>query len=428
MNNQLIRSSTIGLLIVLAGFLVAYQFVEPAPPNHITLATGGPNGAYHAFGLELNALLAEQGIELELRNTAGSVENAALLAAGEVDLALIQGGTGLPTALVDGEPVGDALRGLASLYFEPLWGFVRLEEGAQASSLSRLQQLQGLRVNRGAPGSGTRALVDELLTLNAMEASGFSEHSTADASQQLLAGELDAVFVVGGATSPEVEALLRAEGIGLMNLERSEAYHLQHRYLSPLLLPAGAIDLAENRPGADVEMIGVTAMLASREDLHPALVDLVLLSAPAIVGGDGLFQRAGEFPTARFLSLPVGDEAARFHKRGPSFLQRYLPFWAATLIDRLIVMLVPLVALMLPLMRLFPPIYRWRVRSRIYKWYADLRDIEARMDSGESGDALIAEVQRLEDEVKRVDTPLSYADELYHLRGHIELVQARIEG
>ncbi len=420
MNKQLLRSSTIGLLIVLAGFLVAYQFVEPAPPSHITLATGGPNGAYHAFGLALNARLADQGIDLELRNTAGSVENAQLLAAGEVDLALMQGGTRLP--------IGDSLRGLASLYFEPLWGFVRLEAGADESSLSRLQHLQGLRVNRGAPGSGTRALVDELLTLNAMDAVGFTQLSTADATEQLLAGELDAMFIVGGATSPEVDVLLRADGIGLMNLERSEAYHLQHRYLSPLLLPAGAIDLAENRPGADVELIGVTAMLASREDLHPALVDLVLLSAPSIVGGDGLFQRAGEFPSARFLSLPIGEEAARVHKRGPSFLQRYLPFWAATLIDRLIVMLVPLIALMLPLMRLFPPIYRWRVRSRIYKWYADLRAIEARMDSGESLDELIAEVQRLEDEVKRVDTPLSYADELYHLRGHIELVQARIEG
>jgi len=169
-------------------------------------------------------------------------------------------------------------------------------------------------------------------------------------------------------------------------------------------------------------------MLVATDEVHPALVDLLLLSAPEIVGGSGLFQRADEFPTDKYLSLPTDDEAARFHKRGPSFLQRYLPFWAATLVDRLIVMLVPLIALMLPLMRLFPPIYRWRVRSRIYRWYADLRDIEARLDRGESGAPLSAAAQRLEDEVKQVDTPLSYADELYHLRGHIELVQSRIDG
>ena len=167
-------------------------------------------------------------------------------------------------------------------------------------------------------------------------------------------------------------------------------------------------------------------MLVATDDVHPALVDLLLLSAPEIVGVDGLFQRADEFPTDKFLSLPMDDEAARFHKRGPSFLQRYLPFWAATLVDRLIVMLVPLIALVLPLMRLFPPIYRWRVRSRIYRWYADLRSIESRLDNGEAGEQIIAAVQGLEDEVKRVDTPLSYADELYHLRGHIELVQSRI--
>lgn len=416
------------MLIVLAGFLVAYQFVKPAPPKHMVLATGGPNGAYHAFGKALSERLAEQGIGLELRNTAGSVENAGLLAAGEVDLALMQGGTTLPATLVDGQPLGDSLRGLASLYFEPLWVFVRSSEQLGNDELLRLQQLKGLRVNRGAPGSGTRALVDELLTLNGMENPEFSELGTAEASRQLLAGELDVMFVVGGAESPEVEALLQADGVTLMNLERSEAYHLQHRYLSPLLLPAGAIDLAKNRPAGDVELLGVTAMLTARDDLHPALVDLVLLMAPAIVGGNGLFQQAGEFPTAKFLSLPVAEEAARFHARGPSFLQRYLPFWAATLIDRLIVMLVPLIAVVLPLMRLFPPVYRWRVRSRIYKWYADLKDIEARVDAGEDSAELAAAIQTLEDEVKQVDTPLSYADELYHLRGHIELVQTRIGG
>jgi len=426
MNNQLLRSSTVGLLVVLVGFLIAYQFVKPAPPSHIVLATGGPNGAYHAFGITLNQKLAEQGIELELRNTAGSVENAALLAAGDVDLALMQGGTKLPTTLVDGEPLGDALRGLASLYFEPLWVFVRSDEESGAEKLVRMHQLKDLRVNRGAPGSGTRALVDEIFALNDMDGAGFTELNTADASRALLNNELDVMFVVGGAESPEVEALLHAHGVRLMNLERSEAYHLQHRYLSPLLLPAGAIDLAENRPLDDVELLGVTAMLTARDDLHPALVDLVLLMVPAIVGGDGLFQEAGEFPTEKFLSLPIEKEAERFHARGPSFLQRYLPFWAATLIDRLIVMLIPLIAVVLPLIRLFPPVYRWRVRSRIYRWYADLKDIEARLDAGEDGKELAAAAQRLEDEVKQVETPLSYADELYHLRGHIELVQARI--
>lgn len=416
MNKPLLRTTTIGLFILLVGFALAYQFVKPAPPKTVRMATGGENGGYHAFGLAMREQLGDQGIDLVLVNTEGSVENVALLETNDVDIALMQGGTTV---------VSEHLRGLASLYFEPLWVFIRT---SAEEPVTRLQQLEGRNLSMGAAGSGTQALARELFELNDMSVDAFQQLNTHDASSALIAGELDAAFVVGGAESPDVAALLRADGIELVSLERTAAYHLQHRYLSPLVLPAGAIDLAQNRPPVDRKLIGVTAMLVATDEVHPALVDLLLLSAPEIVGGNGLFQRADEFPTDKYLSLPTDDEAARFHKRGPSFLQRYLPFWAATLVDRLIVMLVPLIALMLPLMRLFPPIYRWRVRSRIYRWYADLRYIEARLDRGESGAPLSAAAQRLEDEVKQVDTPLSYADELYHLRGHIELVQSRIDG
>ncbi len=423
--SPLFRTSSLAVLLVFGGFLLAYQFVKPAPPSSITMATGSVSGGYHAFGIAMQERLAQEGIRLELRNSAGSAENAALLSAGEVDLALMQGGT----ATAD-----EQLRGLASLYFEPLWVFVRA--ASDLADSNRLQQLAGKRISIGAPGSGTRALATQLLSLNRMtlgdsDQSGtgsFVELSTAEAAVALQAGKLDGLFAVGGASSPEIDNLLRTDGVALLDLARAPAYHLQLRYLSELELPAGAIDLAADRPPDDRRLIGVAAMLVAGSDLHPALVDLLLLSAPDVVGGDGLFQRAGEFPSAEFLSLPIEDEAKRFHARGPSFLQRYLPFWAATLVDRLIVMLVPLIAVVLPLMRLFPPIYRWRVRSRIYRWYADLKDIEARVDAGENSLELAHAVQSLEDEVKRVETPLSYADELYHLRGHIELVQARIDG
>ena len=167
-------------------------------------------------------------------------------------------------------------------------------------------------------------------------------------------------------------------------------------------------------------------MLVTREDLHPALVDLLLLSSRPIVDEPGLFSRVGQFPSAQFLSIPLDEDARRFHERGPSFLQRYLPFWAATLVDRLIVMLVPLIALALPLLKAFPPVYRWRVRSRIYRWYADLKRIEMKLDSGEPDLNLIEAIQRLDDEVKQVETPLSYTDELYRLREHIDMVDKRI--
>lgn len=167
-------------------------------------------------------------------------------------------------------------------------------------------------------------------------------------------------------------------------------------------------------------------MLVAREDLHPALVDLLLMSMPDIVGGAGLFHTEGQFPSAQYLSIPLDEDAERFHERGPSFLQRFLPFWAATLIDRMVVMLIPLAALVVPLFKVFPPAYRWRVRSRIYRWYADLRRIEAYLDADSADVDLTAAVGRLEAEVKQVATPLSYADELYHLRSHIDLVRARM--
>ncbi len=417
MNSSLLKSSGIVILLVLAGFLLAYQFVEPAPPTVITLATGSPTGAYHAFGLAMRDILAANDIELKLHNSAGSDENAALLAWGTVDIALMQGGTPL-----EGLPGGERLRALASLYYEPLWIFHRLDPAP-----TRLLELARRRVNRGAQGSGTRRLADELLALNNVASEKFSELDTATASKALRAGELDALFIVSGEKAPEVQTLLQAPGIALMDLPRSKAYHLHRRYLSPLILPPGAIDLASERPPTQQQLIGVTAMLVASEDLHPALVDLLLLSAPKIVGGDGLFHSAGQFPSGLYLSIPLGKEAQRFHKRGPSFLQRFLPFWAATLIDRLVVMLIPLVALVIPLSKLFPPLYRWRVRSRIYRWYENLQRIETRLDAGSADpEELAAAVHRLETEVKQVETPLSYADQLYHLRTHINLVRARI--
>ena len=418
MNYPLLKSSGIAVLLALAGFVLAYQFVEPAPPTVLTMATGSSTGAYHAFGLAMQDILAANDIELKLHNSAGSDANATLLAEGTVDIALMQGGTPL-----DSVPGGEQLRALASLYYEPLWIFHRVHPAP-----TRLSELAGRRVNRGAPGSGTWRLTDELLTLNGVAGEKFSEMDNATASESLRAGELDALFMVSGEKSPEVQTLLQAPGIALMDLPRAKAYHLHRRYLSPLTLPPGAIDLAKEQPPTKRNLIAVTAMLVARTDLHPALVDLLLLSAPKIVGGDGLFHSAGQFPSDRFLSIPLGKEAKRFHQRGPSFLQRFLPFWAATLIDRLVVMLIPLIALVLPLAKLFPPVYRWRVRSRIYRWYEDLQRIEARLDGGDADpEELSAAVHSLETEVKQVETPLSYADQLYHLRTHIDLVRTRIK-
>lgn len=416
MNKVLLKNSGFSFLLVIAGFVLAYQFVEPAPPSELIMATGSPTGAYHRFGLSLQKILAENGVALELHNSAGSMENVSLLADGDVDIALIQGGT--PVNDLEG---GKEIRSLGSFYYEPLWIFHRIKPPP-----SRLQQLSGRRVNMGLEGSGTHQLVNELLRLNNMEDEEFSELSNAEASEALITGKLDALFMVSGENSSDIQTLFETKGIALMDLPRAEAYHLHHRYLSVLTLPPGAINLAKERPPEARNLIVVTAILAAHESLHPALVDLLLMSSKRIVEKPTLFSKAGQFPSDRYLSIPLDKDVKRFHQRGPTFLQRYLPYWAATLVDRMVVMLVPLIALVFPLIKVFPPVYRWRVRSRIYRWYADLRQIEARLDKGETDSELEEAIQILENEVKQVETPLSYTDELYLLRSHINLVKARI--
>lgn len=192
------------------------------------------------------------------------------------------------------------------------------------------------------------------------------------------------------------------------------------------------IDYARNIPDREIELIAPTANLVIREDLHPALVDLLVQSAASIHGGGGVFEEPGAFPTPDFIDLPLNAEARRFYEYGPPFLQRYLPFWLATLVDRLKVMLIPLVALLIPIFRLFPPVYRWRVRSRIYRWYTELRDLEGPQHApGEHPhaalDQAIRAAQRIENEVAEIEAPASYAQELYDLRLHLEFVQRQLE-
>ncbi|HEY5701461.1 MAG TPA: C4-dicarboxylate ABC transporter substrate-binding protein, partial [Gammaproteobacteria bacterium] len=163
---------------------------------------------------------------------------------------------------------------------------------------------------------------------------------------------------------------------------------------------------------------------------HPALVDLLLQAAAEVHGEGGLFEHRNQFPSPEYVEFPLSPEAKRFYKSGPPFLQRYLPFWAATLVDRMLVMLLPLLALAIPLVRIMPPVFRWRIRSRIYRWYRELLEMDPALCEAADIDELkkyLARLDRLEAEVSRVEVPLSYADQLYHLRLHMELVREKLD-
>ena len=406
------------VLLGCIALFVTYQFVDPAPPDRITIATGGPNGAYKAFAERYREILARDGVTLEILETKGSLENIALLESPEsgVDVAFVQGGTG-------GHARGDTLRSLASVYYEPLWVFIN-----NTTPLLRPADIVGKRLSVGPQGSGTRALVVELMEdagvdVQNLVITDLAGEAAVDAIEN---GSLDVMMLVASPESPLVRRLLRADGASLLSFDRMDAFTRRHRYLSELTLPEGAIDLSRNLPPDDVGLLAPTANLVASENLHPALVDLLLLAASEVRGIGGLFEQPGAFPSPRFLIFPLHDEARRYFSSGPPFLRRTLPFWAATLIDRLALMLLPLIAIVIPLIRIMPPIYKWRVRRRVYRWYKALRSLERDIQAGVHDKDLAqyhSALDRIDAEVTKVKIPWAYAEELYQLRLHIRYVR-----
>ena len=416
------RLSTIGLpaLLTLAGFMIAYQFVDPAPPNQLTITTGKSDGSYYNFGNQYSVFLTQHGIRLKVEESAGSLENLERLKSGAADVAFIQGGT-----IATGG--NQELTFLGSLYFEPLWVFHR-----SGLDLARLSELRGKRIAIGPEGSGTRAIALQLLNDNSIDENSASILPLAgkEAAEAVAKGEVDAIFLVTSAKSKLIEQLLRTHGVQLMSFNRADGYTRKHPFLSAISLPEGTIDMAANIPDRAIRLLAPSATLVARSDLHPALQTLLLQAASDSHSDSGLFERAGEFPSPLYGDLPISEDAQRYYKSGPPFLQRFLPFWAATMIDRLKVMLLPLLALLLPLFKVMPPLYRWRIRSRIYQHYKELSEIDHKLHQQLTADELkscIERLEKIEGEVRQTHVPLSYSEEAYHLRSHLALVRSQAE-
>ncbi len=410
-----------GLLVALAAFFVAYQFVQPAPPNSLTIATGRSDGAYFAYATRYAQELAKEGITLNIKETRGSIENVSLLADDnkDVQVAFVQSGV---TNAAD----FPELHGLGSLYFEPLWVFVRTGSG-----IVKINQLVDKRVAIGAQGSGTRAVAKRILADNELLGNGIDTVALGgtDAINAFAQGDIDVVFTVGSYESLSVQTLLRNPDAQLLSFKRADAYARRHPYLSNLYLPEGIVDFKNNIPSANIKLIAPAATLIARKDLHPALSDLLLQVSTRVFGNQSMFSISGQFPSPDFLDVPVSDEANRYYKSGTPFLLRYLPFWAATMVDRLKVMILPLLALLIPLARILPPTYRWSVRKKIYKWYDEIQLIDQSADENPTEanlEVCLANLDKIEDEVREVEVPLGYAHELYVLRQHIDFLARQI--
>lgn len=410
------------VLLIGAAFWFAARFIEPAPPRSLVMATGSPEGAYHQYAQRYQEIMARNGFDLQLRPSDGSVDNLELLdaATAGVDVAFVQGGLGNPAK-------SPGLVSLGGLYHEPLWVFHRLPQ-----DIGRLADLRGQRVAIGPEGSGTRPLALQLLRAHGLGPGQvrLSALTGAAAVEALRAGRIDAVMLIAAPEAAYIAPLLRDRSLRLMGFAQAEAHTKKFLFLSRVVLPRGAIDLVRDLPRQDVVLVAPTAQLVAREDLHPTLQTLLLQVAAEVHGGAGLFQAAGEFPSGRQQDFPLSREAERFHRGGLPILQRFLPLWLAILIERLWVLVLPLVVVAIPLSRLIPPLYNWRIRRRILKLYGELRlieyDIRSNFDPSKVSE-YEQQIDALEVAAYTRPIPLGFTDQVYLLRQHINLARETLQ-
>lgn len=421
-------------LLVCLALYAASRYVTPAPPKRVVMSTGAEDGIYHRVGLRYRELLAQQGIDLELRTSNGSAENLARLRdhGTDVELALVQAG-------LEEHPDPGGLMSLGSVYYEPMWVFYRAGgKDGSARAMDRLSSLQGKRLAVGAEGSGTRSLALQMLQANNMDGAPTQllPLSGVNAAMALRRGEVDAVFLVGSAELPAVRILLFEQGIRLLHFSRAAAYTKLFDTLSAVSLPQGSIDLVHDVPVADTTLLATTATVLARDTLHPALAGLLAQAMSEVHGGASKFNAAGAFPRFTSGEYPHSAEAQRQFKNGPPFLQRYLPFWAATLIDRLIVMLLPLLAVVLPVIKMTPSLYTWRIRSRIVRWYGELKLLEQEILAAQRADPLAQQTQQaaFRQRLQAIEyatytraMPVSYAEQIYRLRANIDMVRRLLD-
>jgi hypothetical protein len=427
LRDLLISAGPIALLALVL-LAAAYWWLDPNPPKKVMLATGPAQSAYDEFGKRYQQALKRYGIQVVLVPSEGSRANLRLLKEGKADVAFVQGGSGDAAA-----NEGSGIVSLGSLFVEPVWIFYR-EAAAKDlpnGTLSSLTQLQDLRVDIGARGSGSPGIMRRLLEANNMDLAKMkiSRLDQTAATVAFLNGDLDVLVFASAPESLMVQMLLQTPGVRLMDFSQSEAYSRRLPFLTPVLLPRGIVDLARDLPPQDVHLVATTTGLLAREATHPALLQLFTQAARDLHSPAGWFNRAGSFPNIDHSEYPVSREAERTIRAGQPFLQRWLPFWMANLVERMWLALGIILAVLLPLSRIVPPLYQFRIRSRVFRWYGQLRDLENRLGARpEEGKEIAHELQVLDERVGRISVPLSYADELYALRNNIDAVRRKAAG
>ena len=412
------------LILLLIVFVVLWKLIPP-PPKTIVIATGSKSGLYYAFGEKLKTELAKDGVTVIVKNTAGAVDNLALLndPNSGVDFAIIQGGV----ADVDRYP---EFVSLAGLFYEPVWVWYREESfKSTGSELTQLTQLRGKRVAIGNQGSGTLALSKKLLQANGLgEKSVLAEYLTTDeAYSKLVAGKLDAVFTVSASEAPVLEKFLSVPGIRLMNFDQADAYTRQFPFLTKVDIPRGLLSIQYDRPRREIAVIAPTASLVSRSNVSPALVSLILGDSYDILKSYSRLQKPGQFPSQDGLDFALQADAEIYLKDGPSFLHRHLPFWTAVWVGRIAKILIPLLAILIPLATYVPSLQNFRLKLKLSKIYAQLKNIERNALDPANDERNLRELSAIEGRLNSMKISQLDAKELYDLKGHVNMVSERLK-
>ena len=433
LKRPLVRLSTISwrdLIMVLLPILavttvlgwLTVKLIRPAPPDRVVILAGPADSSFHTTAQRYAKIIGTHGIRVDVIETDGSVENLQRLLDPKqsADVGLVQ------TGLADDDQA-PGLMSLGTIYVQPIMVFYHGTE-----RIERLTQLKGKRIAIGPDGSGTAVVASKMLAENGMDkkSAKLLELESDDAIAALLARKIDAVFITGEQLrGKKVRELVRKPGIQMMNFRQADGYQRRLPFLSRLEAPEGSFDLGRNLPPHDIQLFGTPVELIAREGLHPAISDLLIAAAREVHGKAGMYRKAGEFPAPVEHDIPISEEARRYYTSGAPFLYKRLPFWLASLIDRIALVLLPLLIVVVPATRMVAPLYQWRMRSRIYRWYGALMTLERAMLGNPDQDQrreLFKELEDIENSVNSLHLPLAFADQQYVLREHIAMVRARI--
>jgi len=407
--------------LLLLALFIAYKVINPTPPNRLVITTSTDEGDYQTYAKLYQNLLKEDGVTLELRPSSGSLENLNRLKDPNsgVEVGFVQDGLGTAEEAPE-------LSSLGSLYYEPIWIFYRSK-----SEMNRISQLRGKKVAIGRENGGTMNLSLHLLKPSGVDGTNSTliHKGWAEAADLLQKGQIDAAFFLATPEDPLIDKLVADPTLRLMSLDQAEAIVRQIPFLHHLVLPHGALNLKENIPARDIDLVAPTATLLVKDSMHPALMYLLLKAASQVHGEPGIFEKKNEFPVDKDYEFPLTDEAKHYYKSGTPFWQRYLPFWLATLVDRFVIVMLPLIILILPAMRSIPKFLAWRVKARIYRQYGELKFLETQISTDAQHtdyEKFLEKLDHIEEQVNAMKVPIDFSDFIYGLREHIDFVRARL--